>query len=288
MNNNWREKEKRAEQARIHTAQMTQYNDQTNLTIGNSKIYSPDSIIVPNISQSNNEISVYDTDFPAAIAERKFFENEITVHDADSVSAAFYEKFYDKNSGKICILNFASYKNPGGRFIDGSFAQEEALCHASNLYNVLGAFGNYYEENKKNLNKGMYHNRAIYSPEVLFFGEHAKINLPTAIPSGLLMVPFDVLTCAAPNFSVAKRYGNFTKAENTLALKLRIRFILSILSENQVNTAILGAFGCGVFAQDPYEVATIFKEELQFIHIPRVVFAIPGGKNLEAFRKVFE
>jgi len=253
MNNNWREKEKRAEQARIHTAQMTQYNDQTNLTIGNSKIYSPDSIIVPNINRLYSEIVVWDV---------------------DSVSAALNERFKE-GSGKICILNFASYKNPGGRFIDGSFAQEEALCHASNLYNVLGAFNAYYEENRKKLNKGMYLNRAIYSPEVLFFADN--IHLP---------IPLDVLTCAAPNFSVAQRYGNFTKEENSEALRSRIRFILSIMSENQVDTAILGAFGCGVFAQDPYEVATVFKEELQFIHIPRVVFAIPGGKNLEAFRKI--
>jgi uncharacterized protein (TIGR02452 family) len=59
------------------------------------------------------------------------------------------------------------------------------------------------------------------------------------------------------------------------------------MSENQVDTAILGAFGCGVFAQDPYEVATIFEKELQNIPIPKVIFAIPGGKNLEAFRKIF-
>ena len=255
--NPWRDKEEKAEQARIHTAQMTRYNDQTNLTIENSKIYSPDSIIVLNINQSNSEIAV---------------------RDEDSVYAAFSKSFI-KGSGRICILNFASYKNPGGRFIDGSFAQEEALCHASNLYNILTAFGNYYEENKKNLNKGMYHNRAIYSPGVLFFG---------ANPTDPLIRQFDVLTCAAPNFSIAQRYGRFTKEENSEALRSRIRFILSIMSENQVDTAILGAFGCGVFAQDPYEVATIFKEELHNIPIPKVEFAIPGGKNLEAFRKVFE
>ena len=58
------------------------------------------------------------------------------------------------------------------------------------------------------------------------------------------------------------------------------------MSENQVDTAILGAFGCGVFAQDPYEVATVFEKELQNIPIPKAIFAIPGGINLEAFRKV--
>jgi len=256
--NPWKNKEKLAEQAKIHTAQMTKYNEQTNLTIENSKIYSSDSIIVPNIKQPNCEIFVWDT---------------------DSVSAAFIcRRNLDINPKKAAILNFASYKNPGGMFINGSFAQEEALCHASNLYNILSAFNGYYEENKKNLNRGMYTNRAIYSPNVLFFDPEQSLRTP---------IPFDVLTCAAPNFSVARRYGRFTKGENSLALRLRIRFILSIMSENQVDTTILGALGCGVFAQDPYEVATIFKEELQFIPIPKVVFAIPGGKNLEAFRKVF-
>lgn len=240
--------------AKSHTAKMTIYNDLTNYSINNSKIYSPNSIIKLN------------TD-PNDVTSTKVME-------LDSVSAALYTaSITDK---KICILNFASYKHPGGKFIDGSSAQEESLCHASNLYNILSSFDStYYEENRKNLNRGLYTDRAIYTPNVQFFSADEKH-----------IGQFDVITCAAPNYSVSKNYGSFTKDENLRCLRSRIRFILSIMSENNVDTAILGAFGCGVFKQDPYEVATIFKEELKVIPIKNVIFAIPGGSNLVAFLEV--
>ena len=69
------------------------------------------------------------------------------------------------------------------------------------------------------------------------------------------------------------------------------RDIKMIAKNNEVDTLILGAYGCGVFGQDPYEVASIFKEYLDECKcFKTVVFAVPNGKNgnYEAFIKTFE
>ena len=136
----------------------------------------------------------------------------------------------------------------------------------------------FYDWNNKNKNKALYLNRGLYSPGIVFCkdGENAIC---------------DVITCAAPNKFVARRYQHVQNEENTKVLKSRIKFVLDIAKENHVGTLILGAFGCGVFGQDAGEVAEIFKEYLETTHkcFEKVVFAVPEGKdkNLESFKTVF-
>jgi uncharacterized protein (TIGR02452 family) len=53
---------------------------------------------------------------------------------------------------------------------------------------------------------------------------------------------------------------------------------------------ILGAWGCGVFQNDPRQVARVFADHLAVCGaaFERIVFAIPrGGRNLSAFQAVF-
>lgn len=253
----WTDKEKRAEQARKHTKEMQE-------KYGNS-----------GIAKAIENTKIYDTAFGCS-KDLKEQNSEIIVDDLETVHAG--RRFC--NGGKVAILNFSSYKNPGGMFINGSKAQEECLCHASYLYNVLSQFViDFYDWNNRHKNKALYLNRALYSPDILFqYGE--------------VLFKCDVITCAAPNKSAAQKYQNVSDEENTKVLKSRIKFVLDIAKENHVTTLILGAYGCGVFGQDAREVANIFKEYLSSTHkcFERVVFAIPKGRdgNLEAFKEIFE
>lgn len=205
----------------------------------------------------------------------KKYKTKVVVLNEDTVGAIM--RFPGE---KVCALNFASYKNPGGLFLKGSKAQEECLCHESFLYNVLKEFPDYYRWNFKNANRSLYLNRALYSPDIIFErGEQRK--------------KCDILTCAAPNKSAAQNYSGVTEFENTEALKSRIHFLLSVAAEEGVTTLILGAYGCGVFGQNPNEVAAIFRDTIR-VEFPGVfewiIYAIPDGtnENLEAFRKAFQ
>ena len=244
--NYWARKDELSKRAVEHTKEMSErYKDEIASSIRHTKFYD---------RQSDLEISGV---LP-----------KIEVVDLDSVSAV-----HAYSSENMAVLNFASYKFPGGGFMKGSSAQEEALCQHSYLYNVISDFDKtIYEWNRNNLNKGMYLNRGLYSPDIMF-DDRTKCS---------------VITVPAPNKSVMLKYGNFTEEENAKALLHRVKFVIDIAEENNVKTLILGAFGCGVFKQDPFEVAILFKKVLRGSSFEKVVFAIPRGANYNAFKGVFK
>lgn len=253
---NWKGRTGRAETARLHTEEMErQYG-----------LY---------ISRSVMETKVFGPAF-SFIGEPGKYRTEISVEDCDSVGAVFAHH----GDGKEAVLNFASYKNPGGMFLNGSRAQEECLCHESTLFNVLRQKKDYYRWNNLHKNRLLYMDRSLYSKDIVF------IRNGTAVLC-------DVITCAAPNINAAKHIGA-TELENLLALKSRLSFILSVASYNRVDTLILGAFGCGVFGQNAHSVASAFKALLDgdFNGVFRkIVFAIPKrgtDSNYSDFVSVFE
>ena len=224
----WAEKEERAKMAQAHTEHMKRcFGDAIKNSVTKSHIYGPGMIKkVPDPTDEPTEVIL------AACGSVEGIVNSY------------------KDGEKIAVLNFASYRNPGGMFINGSRAQEECLCHESFLYNVLVQFPEYYEWNENHKNRALYTDRAIYSPEVLFI--HDGHTYPT-----------DVITCAAPNLSWAIRYNNDeAKRDNHGILRNRIKFVLDIAAAQGVDTLVLGAFGCGVFKQDATEVANDFMDFL--------------------------
>ena len=171
------------------------------------------------------------------------------------------------------VLNFASYTNPGGGFLKGMMAQEESLCHDSNLYLNLSEEEEVYNLNKKTINDGLYTNRYIYSPDIIF-------------QKNDIFKTANVLTISAPNNT-----GRILPEINTIELSKRIETILAVAKEYNNNILILGAFGCGVFKQDPVEVANLFKYHLKHYKFDKVYFAIPFSKennNYETFKEIFD
>lgn len=193
----------------------------------------------------------------------------------DTVTAIFYISSI-RSSDKIAALNFASFKNPGGMFLKGSKAQEECLCMNSTLYPVLDSFRDtYYEPNKKLLNRALYTDRALYTPDVIFESKE-------------LTVKADIITCAAPNKYAAQKYQNVSDEENEKVLRKRLLFIRDIVTDQGVDTLILGAFGCGVFGQNPQQVADLMDEIFGIAPIKNIVCAVPGqDKTANTFAMKF-
>lgn len=247
--NYWEQKETRRHQAQAHTGEMYAiWSNEINHSIQNTVVYSED---IPDCHHAENK--------PEVILEK-----------GDSVSAAFRHQ-----DGKTAILNFASYKNPGGMFFQGSSAQEESLCHESYLYNVLRTFDDtYYAWNRSHLNRAMYSDRALYTPDVRFYHNQE-------------LAVFDVITCAAPNIGAGQKYQHVTNEENTRILRQRMIFIKNIAEEQNVDTLILGAYGCGVFRQNAGEVAEIWKDIFVTSGVKTIVHPIPDDRNFFAFQNVF-
>ncbi|MCB1051368.1 MAG: TIGR02452 family protein [Acidobacteria bacterium] len=184
-------------------------------------------------------------------------------------------------------LNFASAKNPGGGFLNGAQAQEECLARASGLYRSLLLAPDYYAENRGQTSL-LYSHHCIYSPKVPVFRNDSD---------QLLAEPFGVsiVTAPAPNAGAIRQNQPELISEIEPTFIQRIRFVLAIARENQHQNLVLGAWGCGVFANDPLWVANAFRQvlaESAFKGVfQKVVFAVldhrPGTPTFNAFNTAF-
>jgi uncharacterized protein (TIGR02452 family) len=179
-----------------------------------------------------------------------------------------------------CILNFASAKNPGGGFLRGAKAQEEDLARVSSLYAPLAQHPDYYLINRASANGPLYTDGLIISPGVSFFRDE---NLQ------LVQYPWkvSVVTCPAPNVGESE----ITAKRTHTILKRRAHAVLTAMA-SQSGTAILGAWGCGVFGNDPEMVAGVFQDHLAgdfALAFNHMIFAIPGSHtaNHQAFANAF-
>jgi uncharacterized protein (TIGR02452 family) len=186
---------------------------------------------------------------------------------------------------RTVALNFASARNPGGGFLSGSEAQEESLARSSSLYACLDGRSMYPFHRRHG--DTLYTDYVIYSPSVVVFRNN---------DGKLLETPFtcSFLTAPAPNAGAVLQRDPTRGDELRRALQSRINKVLSVAATQGYDTIVLGAWGCGVFKNDPRDVAAQFQAALtgDFAGVFRLVyFAVldhsSGGVVIAPFAQAF-
>jgi uncharacterized protein (TIGR02452 family) len=170
-------------------------------------------------------------------------------------------------AGVACLV-FASAKNPGGGFLNGARAQEESIARSSALYPCQRAAREFYDFHRRQGDL-RYSDRVIYSPDVPVFraDNGALLNEPYAV---------SFLTAAAPNLGAVLASQPAAATSVPAALATRAERVLAVSAAHGHRKLVLGAWGCGVFRNDPNVVAAAFAAQLARArgHFDHVVFAV--------------
>ncbi len=231
--------------------------------IGKTRLFEPDELTQVLARQTAV------TDGKASVIELR---NETTLEGASALRA-------EAPDARIGVLNFASAKNPGGGFLGGSQAQEESLARSSALYPSLTTQDAYYDFHRRQKSP-LYSHRIIHSPACPVFRDDS---------GELLEEPYcvDFLTCPAPNAGAARKKGS----QLLPVFQERIELLLGLAKDLQMSQLVLGAWGCGVFRNDPVQVARMFAETLS--HAPfrdafeRIRFSVLDNSKKETILKAF-
>src|SRR5262245_984214 len=182
--------------------------------------------------------------------------------------------------GAACLV-FASARNPGGGFLTGAQAQEEAIARASALHACLSTVPDFYAFHRADRDL-RYSDRVIYSPGVPVFRDDHDRLLDDAYRATFL-------TAAAPNLGAILTNQPELADEVPAVLRRRARRVVEIAAAHGHRTLVLGAWGCGVFRNVPATVADAFAEALAGVGgIDHVVFAILDKLRGAPVRAAFE
>ncbi|RYP65921.1 hypothetical protein DL771_008051 [Monosporascus sp. 5C6A] len=209
----------------------------------------------------------------------------------------------DGRNRRVAVLNLASERTPGGGWLSGAVAQEEALCYRSSL--SLSLHRAYYPLAPRS---------AIYTPDVVVvrssMGSGHRLLLQTPLaPQQLPVVSVvsvagvrwpEVEEVAVAATGDGGRRGRsermFRYAADRDLTRDKMRLALRVAAAEGHELLVLGALGCGAFGGPPDDVARCWLgvlEEPEFAGgwFREVWFAVldrderPGG-NFDVFERV--
>ncbi len=204
----------------------------------------------------------------------------------------------DYSGKRVAVLNFASATTPGGGVEKGASAQEECLCRVSNLFLCLSdkaVWEPFYQEHRNEKNN-IHNDDIIYTPDVRVIKDDSYADYSESDQFNV-----DVITCAAPNLRENPNNPFNVDATSPATIKstelFRVHYkramkIMQVAASKGVEVLILGAFGCGVFRNDPAIVARAYKEALQnfrhaFKEVEFAIFCVRDRTNYNVFYNVF-
>ena len=264
---------------------------------GTRKLYQSNETLKSSVEKSCSEQKIYWEGEKIDFEKPRFSSPlKLVVSDKKTVEAA---RKYTNAGKKVCILNFASSVSPGGGVVNGSQAQEESICRVSTLYFALSdkTAEEFYNRHWDLINRGQFNRRntddIIYTPGVMAVRDDS--NNEVELPENE-WYQIDVITCAAPDIRSVGDKTEYIPEENELFREFVKRWncILSAGAKHKADVLILGAFGCGVFANPPKLVAEAFCEAVKGFenHFETIEFAVysprENNENYDTFNDIIK
>lgn len=159
------------------------------------------------------------------------------------------------------VLVFANARIPGGGWRVGATGQEEDICRATPLGEVLeGDHADVQAFYQAGRSAGWLNtDKVLYVPKC---------------------TEFDFLVCAAPQ---AHRWKGPDEVRHQ-AIQRRAKRIVRVAEAQGNKALVLGAWGCGAFHNEPLVVARAFVDALRdSYHLAHATFACPDPRLAELF-----
>ncbi|POS80848.1 hypothetical protein DHEL01_v200763 [Diaporthe helianthi] len=219
---------------------------------------------LPNLKAHESELLTLGTDLPPLKKEDcpNHPKTTIKVINQDAFDAAISMMSSDnpdtsnRPPTRPAVLNHASDTSPGGGWLNGAMAQEEALCYRSSLslslhkrYYPFGDLQGIYTRDVVIVRSSLQKDHKLVDTDEPF----DKLPVVSVLSVAALRLP-DTATLAGTQKS------GFLNTEDRVTTKNKMMLVLRMAASRGHDRLVLGALGCGAFRNPVHEIAECWKE----------------------------